>query len=184
MSDEKNKIDENLENCGNTEKVQELLDFKKICNSRCLICRSGVLKEIHDMRADGKKFERIVELCKENYNVDVSVSSLSRHFKTYTNFKTRMATELIKNDVLEEITLQSVHIKKTVELLDIAYQKIKARLEAGTLHLDIGDLEKLVKMRYQVLNGEDTDSKDMAMLFQKASDDYGLNLQQGVLFKV
>ena len=181
---ENQQLDSKSESCGSSEKMQELFDFKKICSSRCNICNSGVLKEIHDFRADGKKLERIVELVKENHDVDVSMSSLSRHFKTYTNYKTELATQVIKEGMLEEVTLQSVHIQRTVELLDLAYDKIKARIDAGTMKLDISDLEKLLKMRYQVLNGENTDEKGMMAIFQKASNEYNLDLQQGVLFKM
>ncbi len=183
MSDEKNKTRTNHETSANDESAKELLNFKKICSSRCTICNSGFLKEIHEMRKNGKEFNVIIDELKRVQKFSVSMSSLSRHFKTYRTFKNELAMEIIKHDTLEEITTQSVHIRKTVELLDIVYEKILFRLKADNYVVDISDLEKLAKMRYQILNGENPDDNGLVALFQKASDKYGLNLEQGVLFK-
>lgn len=180
---EKNKDNFKKENSVTNEIPQELQDFKKICNSRCNICKSGILKEIHDWRKNGSDYNRIVERAQNEHGVQISTASLSRHFKSYTAFKLEMATQIIKNDVIEEITSQSVHIKRTVKILDMVYDKIEAKLKSGLLNVDVGDLEKLLNMRYKILNGETNDDKDILAIFQKASDDYGLNLQQGVLFK-
>ena len=119
----------------------------------------------------------------EGYNIKISPAGLSRHFKSFNNWKVKLATEIIQNDTIGEITAQSVHIRKTVELLDIVYEKIKVQLQANTYKVDISDLEKLAKMRYQILNGENPDEKNLMAIFQKASNDYGLNVEQGVLFK-
>ena len=180
---EKQEDEQKTKNTASQEIPKELLDFKKICHTRCTICSSGILKEVHDWRKNGAHYDRIVERAREEHGVDLSASSLCRHFKSYTAFKVDMATQIIKNDAIEEITSQSVHIKKTVELLDIAYDKILARLKSNTYQLDISDLEKLAKMRYQILNGENPNDSDLTAIFQKASDEYGLNVQQGVLFK-
>jgi len=183
-TNEKKETLPKVNNCGNNKTPPELLDFKKICSSRCSICNSGILKEIHDWRKSGADYNRIRERAKDEFNVEISPSGLSRHFKSYVAFKVDLATQLIKEDTLEEITSQAVHLRKTVELLDIVYEKIKAQLKANTYKVDISDLEKLAKMRYQILNGDNLDEKDLMAVFQKASNDYGLNLEQGVLFKV
>lgn len=180
---ENQELDSKIENTASQEIPQELLDFKKICHSRCTICSSGLLKEIHDWRNERKHFDQIVELAAEK-GVQVSASSLCRHFKTYSAFKTDLATQIIKNDCITEITSQAVHIRKTVELLDLVYEKVKTRLMSNNYSPDISDLEKLAKMRYQVLNGENPDDKDLMAIFQRASNDYGLDVQQGVLFKL
>jgi len=181
--DEKTKDDFKKKSSATSEIPDELQNFKKICSSRCNICNSGILVKIHKWRKDGANFDRIVERAKDECGIQISTASLSRHFKGYLAFKLEMATQIIKNDVIEEITSQSIHIKRTVKILDLVYDKIEAKLKANTLGVDIGDLEKLLKMRYQVLNGENSDDKDILAIFQKASNDYGLNLQQGVLFK-
>lgn len=183
FNDGKTETDEKRESSASSETLEELKNFKKICHSRCSICQSGVLKEIHDYRKNGRNFDDIVELIKEHHGVQISSASLSRHFKTYRAFKTDLATKVIKNDVLEEITLQSVHIKRTVELLDIAYKKLLVKFESNQYNIQVADLEKLTKIRYQVLTGENVDDNQLMAIFSKASNEYGLNLEQGVLFK-
>lgn len=182
--DKKKENGQEVEKCGNNAISEELQNFQKICSSRCSICSSGALAELHGWRKDGAEFGRMAERAKNEFNIEISVSALSRHFKTYRAFKVRLATDMIKNDVIEEITSQSVHIKKTVELLDLAYAKIKTMMEANTYKIDISDLEKLAKMRYQILNGDSFDDKEIMAIFQKATSDYGLDIQQGVLFKM
>jgi len=178
-----NQTDEKSNSSVSSESVDELMNFKKICHARCSICRSGVLKEIHDHRKNGMQFDAIVEKIKTENNVAISSASLSRHFKSYRAFKTEIATKVIKQDMLEEITLQSVHIKKTVELLDLAYAQLLVKFQSQNYNIDIADLEKLTKIRYQVLTGENVDDNQLMAIFQKASNDYGLNIEQGVLFK-
>lgn len=182
-SNEKKEIGSELENSASSGIPEELQDFKKICSSRCSICNSGVLKEVHELRKNGTQYDRIVELVQTEHNIILSPASLSRHFKSYLAFKTEMSTKIIKNDVLEEITSQSVHLKKTAELLDLAYDSLLARLKSKTYVVDVADLEKLAKLRYQVLNGENPEDNDLVAIFQKASNEYGLDIQQGVLFK-
>lgn len=178
---EKYKGEEKTKSCVTTGLPEELKNFKKICSKRCSICSSGILKELHEYVSNGMKFVDIVKRAKDELNVSVSTASLSRHFSSYKKYKTEMAVQILKDDTINEITAQSVHIKKTVELLDLAFDSIKAKMKAGTMKLDIADLEKLTKMRYSILNGENTDDKALAMIFQKASSDYGLDVQQGVM---
>lgn len=181
--DKKNKIEKKLKSCGSEGMTNELLDFKKICDHRCSICNSGIMHNIHEWRKNGMDYDRIVEKAYDEKNIKISPAGLSRHFKSYSAYKVKISTEIIKNDVLEEVTSQVVHIKKTVELLDIAYDKIKVMFESNLYKITVADLEKLANMRYKVLNGESLDNKELLGIFQKASDDYGLNLQQGVLFR-
>lgn len=181
--DEKNKTEKDLNSCGSEKMTDKLLEFKKICDYRCSICNSGIMHNIHEWRKNGMDYDRIVEKARNEKSVKISPAGLSRHFKSYSAYKIKLSTEIIKNDVLEEITSQSVHIKRTVELLDIAYAKLKVMFESNLYKITVGDLEKLANMRYKILSGENLDNKELLGIFQKASDDYGLNLQQGVLFK-
>jgi len=181
-SEENKKDGEKTEICGKNESLQELLNFKKICSSRCSICSSDILPEIHAWRKSGKKFEEIIALAKDLHGKDISISALSRHFNGYRAFKMELSTKVLKEDILEEITTQAVHLKKTVELLDLAYAAVLARFNASTYNIDVGDLEKLLKMRYQIIPSGDTEEKDLIAIFQKATNEYGLNLQQATLF--
>lgn len=181
--DEKNKDDEKKNSCGRQEITNELLNFKKICDSRCSICNSGILHKIHSWKKDGCNYDKIVEKAYNENRVKISPAGLSRHFKSYSAFKLEMSTRIIKEDVLEEVTSQAVHIKKTVGLIDKAYEMIENQIAKGLLYLSVSDLEKLTKIRYQILNGETADDKDIMAIFQKAQNDYGVNLQQVMVFE-
>ena len=180
--EEKQEVVPENNSYGTNENLKDYTS-QKICDHRCSICASGILKEIHGWKNDRKSYDEICSLAFEGYNVKISPAGLSRHYKSFNKWKVKLATEIIQNDTIGEITAQSVHIRKTVELLDIVYEKIKKRLISNTYNVDISDLEKLAKMRYQILNGENPDEKNLMAIFQKASNDYGLNVEQGVLFK-
>lgn len=152
---------------------------EKICDSRCRICISDYLKEIHSLKKAGKTFRQIAAIAK----FDISASSLSRHFQNYLKQKTILSARIIKDDLVEEATKQAVHTQKIIGLIDITFVAIKARVDSGKISLGIDELDKLMKLRYQVLQGQDTNENDILAIFQKASNKYGLDLQQGVLFK-
>ena len=172
----KNEITPEIENCVSKETLGV------ICNSRCKICSSPYLKEIHDLKKAVNHLNEIVKIIHDKFNVDISTASLSRHFKNYQNHKNLLSAKIINNDLIEEATSQAIHTKKLVRLIDRAFKMIEEKIKSGMLFLDVSDLEKLMKLRYQVLSGQDTDENDILAIFQKASNKYGLNLQQGVLF--
>jgi len=167
---------------GNCVLPDELQNFKKICSSRCTICSSEILELIHKWKKEKNTHLQIVEKSK-TLGHKVSDSSLSRHFSKFREFKANMATQIIKEGTIQEITLQSVHIQRTVKILDMVYDKIEKGLQSNTMRVDISDLEKLTKMRYQILNGDESNDKELMAIFQKASNKYGLDVSQGVLFK-
>jgi len=160
-----------------------MLEIKTSCDGRCNICNSDHLLTIHELKKAGNILDNIVIIMRDKYNCAVSKASLSRHFSNYEKHKRTLSAQIINNDLIEQATKQAVHTKKLVELIDGAFEILKARMQANTLHFDVSDLDKLMKLRYQILSGQDTDEKDFLAIFQKASNKYGLNLQQGVLFK-
>lgn len=180
MSDKK-KLDENVEVVSN-KKICGSVETSIICNSRCKICSSEHLKAIHNLRKAGNNFDDIVKIVHDKYGDEISSASLSRHFKNYQRQKNLISAQQIQGDLIEEATSQAAHTKQLVILIERAFKMIAGRLDAGTLVFDISDLEKLMKLRYQVMNGENTDENDILAIFQKASNKYGLDLQQGVLF--
>lgn len=155
----------------------------RTCDVRCTICNSKYLKEIHDLRNAGHNFDDIVKTVHENLHSEISKSALSRHFKNYQTQQNLLTAKIMNGELIEQATKQAVHSKKLVGLIDSAFLMISEKIKAGTLFLDVSDLDKLIKLRYQIMNGEGGDESDVMAIFQRASNKYGLNLEQGVLFK-
>jgi hypothetical protein len=158
------------------------LNIKRICKGRCAVCVSEYVSEIHAMRKGGVQFQSIINAMQEKHGVVFSMSSLSRHFSNLLDRQLEVSAQIINSDLISEATAKSVHTQKTVELLDIAFSTLIARAKANSLIFDIADLERLMKMRYQILTGNDDLDKDIMGIFQKATDKYGINLEQGFLF--
>ena len=183
---EKIKPSENSQNPASPEMEKnnelEKLKIERVCRKPCEICKSPYMKEIHDLRNNGLKQHEIIAAMKEKRNVLFSKSTMSRHFANYSNRQMEISAKIINQDLISEATAQSVHLQKTIELIDLAFEKIKVRAMSNNYTFDVSDLEKLMKLRYQVLTGRDDVDKDILAIFQKATDKYGVNLNQGVLF--
>lgn len=153
-----------------------------ICDARCRICHSEHLEAIHNLKKAGHTFLQIADIMRTEHKFEISKSSLSRHFQNYQHRQAVISAKMINGELIEDATKQAAHTRAVVELIDIALQKIRARMNAGTINLDVSDLERLIKLRYQVLTGKDEADKDIMAIFQKATDKYGVSLNQGVLF--
>lgn len=163
-------------------------EFKpeKICNAKCRVCSSDYIEEIHNLRKNKQEYQTIVDTLKDKYNYSISCASLSRHFKNYREQKSRISAEIINRDLVEEATSQAVHTKRLVRLIDIVFDRIEDQINHGFSGFGVSDLEKLMKLRYQVLQGKgDDDDAEGAIfaMFQKASNKYGVDVNQGILFK-
>lgn len=177
-SEENLKVEPEGKNCGTPE-----INTTVCKDARCKICNSDYLKEIHDLRKAGHRFSDMVKILKKKFNYDIGQSSLCRHFQKYQAHKNLISAKIINGEIIEEATKQSAHTKHLIDLIDEAFRILKARVTAGNIRIDISDLDKLIKMRYQIMSGQDMDENDVLAIFQKATDKYGLNIQQGVLFK-
>lgn len=176
MTEQKIKTDSKTKNPASPE-------IQPICQKNCKVCSSPYLKEIHDLRKIGKQYPQIIKILKDKYNFEISDSSLSRHFTNYRKRQQIISAEIINQDLIEEATEQARHTKEIVSLIDKALADLKARADAGILIVDISDLEKLFKIRHQILAGDNSEEKDLVGIFQKAVDKYGVDINQGILFK-
>lgn len=166
----KNESVEKLENSVSPE--------TSCCDARCKICSSSHLQEIHNLKKAGHTFDDIVRIAFDKLKFSISKAGLSRHFTNYQKQVNLTSAKIINNDIIEDATKQAIHTKKLVALIDKAFETLEQRSL-----FDIADLEKLMKLRYQVMSGQEADENDILAIFQKATDKYGVNLQQGVLFK-
>lgn len=187
---EKTKTDVDVENCGTSEidfqdekKIKlDDLSIKRICSSRCNICNSDHMLEIHDLRKAGIQYDAIVKKMFENYNFECSPASLSRHFKNLTDRRQELSAQIINADLINDATKLAAHTRAVVELIDMTLERLKARFKAGTLRVEVKDLDALMKLRYQLLNGQNTENSDFMAIFQKATNDYGVTMNQATLF--
>lgn len=187
-----NKNEVSFQNCGiEKEKENEIpkkniafndITGKIICNSRCAVCTSPHMPYIHDLRKSGLEYQAIIDKLKSEHNAIFSKSSLSRHFSNYASKTMEISAQIINNDLVSDATSQSVHVQETTKLIGYAYKQLLSRAASNMYSFEISDLEKLIKIRYQLLTGGSDGDKDILALFQKATDKFGVNLQQGILF--
>jgi hypothetical protein len=168
----------------NTNKTITLedLDIKKICKAKCIVCQSPHLLEIHELKRGGIQQQKIIEIITQRHGITYSASSISRHFSNLYDRQMEMSCQIINADLISEATAKSYHTQKVIALLQYAFDQIEKRVQNGTLFFDVSDLEKLMKMKYQTLTGNDEVDKDILAIFQKATDKYGVSFQQATLF--
>lgn len=162
----------------------EKLKIDRVCDERCAICHSPFILEIHELKNRGVRQIDIIDEMKAKHNFAISPASLSRHFSNYFARQLEITSKVINQSLINEATAQSVHLQKTIALIDLAFESLEKRMRLYSFVPDVSDLEKLMKLRYQVLTGNDEIDKDIMAVFQKATDKYGVSLNQGVLFSV
>jgi len=155
-----------------TEKIEP------ICQKNCRVCKSDHIKEIHNLRNSRLGFREIVDIIKKKYDYDLSASGLCRHFQNYDKRRQIISAEIMDKGLVEESTEQARHTKKIIGLIDTALEHI----EKHNVRFDVSDLEKLFKIRHQILKGDDSGEKNLLVIFNNAMSKYGVNTDQGVLF--
>lgn len=147
---------------------EENENLSSLCDRRCRVCNSDFVAEIHSMKKAGQELSEICSSLKLEKDFDISTASLSRHFKKYRERQQLMAAQILEGDLIEGATKQAAHTKEIVSLIDIAIDQLKKSAVAGSLHFDVSDLDKLMKMRYQILTGEMDEDTDILKILQKA----------------
>ena len=182
MTEQEKKIESEIENCGSKEnqKISEKQENENeekfvICNSRCSICNSDHVREIHDLKKSGKQLNEIVEEIEKSQSFKISIASLSRHFSKYRERQQIMAAQILEGDLVEGATKQAIHTQEIVTLIDAAISQIKQKIASGNINFGVDDLDKLMKMRYQVLKGETDDTGDLMKVFNRAQTIFNQN---------
>lgn len=154
------------------------------CKSGCKVCSSGHLEYINQLRQSGKGYVEISEALKNEKNYNLSKDIIWRHFKNYNKKLQLVTTEKMLAQFDEKSETVAKHQKETLFLIHKTFDNIVQHLEAGTLILGVGEYEKLVNLYYKTLRDPDRQDDDSYLaIFQKASHDLGINLEQGILFK-
>lgn len=152
----------------------------KICQKSCRVCSSNYLEEIHEMRNIGADFQSIIDHLKKKYQYTISKSTLSNHFKNYREIVSVTSAKIMKEGILEESTELARHTKAVVGMIDKALDLMQKKMDTGLYKPDIADLEKLFNIRHKILAGDLGSEKDLMVLFQKAQNEYGVDMTQGI----
>lgn len=153
----------------------------KICQSSCQICQSKYLKEIHLLKENGERFSDIAKICKEKYNFKTSDASLCRHFQNYRKIKTNVTAQILDKNLVNDAMKRSVHCSAVIDLIDTYLELLKARLDNGLI-ANVADFEKLMNIRYKLLEGGDDEEKNLTVVFENAINKYKVEIAQPRLF--
>lgn len=163
------------------EKKEIPLSF---CKPGCKVCSSGYMEYINELRKSGKGYVEISEVLKKEKNINLSKDIIWRHFRNYNKKLQLVTTEKMLAQFDEKSETVAKHQKETLFLINKTFDNIVQHLEAGTLVLGVGEYEKLVNLYYKTLRDPDRQDDDQYLaIFQKASRDFGVNLEQGILLK-
>lgn len=178
-----NELEQNRATC-TTEQIEPIKSQPtQIVSTNCSACMSGRLDEIHLWRPT-HTLRELSERLKNECGVDVSKDALSRHFMHYTKQLQVSSTESLLAKFNRDVESVSEHQKKVLFLCKISFDHIIERLDSGTLKLGIDDFEKMIKLYYSVLRDPDSAGDESIMaIFQRASNEFGCQLEQGVLIK-
>ena len=153
------------------------------CQSNCRICNSGHADIVREKIQAGERYADIVSYLRDKYNFSISPSGITRHWANYK----KSLVELGKLREIQRFENEADdlvrHQKQVTTIVDNMFDLIAQRIEDGTLKADIADYATLLKIRHGVLSGDTGAMNDLVGIFQQATDKYGVNLQQGVLFK-
>ncbi len=176
VESEISKSEENQKNSG----IEKIKLPDKICQKSCRVCSSNYLEEIHEMRNVGADFQTIINHLQEKYDYAISKSTLSTHFKNYRNIVATTSAKIMKEGILEESTELAKHTKAVISMIDKALELMQEKMNSGLYKPDIADLEKLFNIRHKILAGDSGSEKDLMVLFQKAQNEYGVDMTQGI----
>lgn len=178
---EKNGINET--NADNEQTTATTVTTSPFCRADCKVCNSDHMEQIHNFIKIGKTYRDICDYLQEKNQFTISPASITRHMQNYRESLRIRAQqrELAKFD--EEADELARHQKQSTILADAMFERLQQRLNDGSLIITVGDWEKVVKLRHGVLNGDSGAMDDLMGIFQQATDKYGVNLNQGVLFK-
>ena len=171
-----------------TEDVKPKLEiesgYSPYCQSNCKICKSGHAGIVCKKVQAGELYVDIVSYLRDKYNFSISPASITRH---WTNYKKALVEHGMTRDKMKQFDDEADelirHQKQVTAVADGMFKLIIQQMEAGTLPVSVTDYASLLKIRHGVLTGDNGAMDDLVGIFQQATDKYGVNLQQGVLFK-
>ena len=158
--------------------------FSPFCQKNCKTCFSPHLEEIHKLRLEQDMTLRdISEFLKVHYNENIHASALHRHFANYhQNMKIAVEKKMLVY-LKEEVDQRGSHTAKLTTLINGMFDKIA--IDWQKISPSIQDLERLMKLRYLVMEGKislgDYDEQ-LKIIIQNADKIQNNNLQTSLFF--
>ena len=135
------------------EQNDSTFKLSPICQTNCKTCNSPHLLEIHSLRLEKKlNFRELSEKLKKKYNEDISHSGLAGHFRHYHDYLKRRVEEKMIIYLDKEIDQRGQHSAKLTTLVNGMFEKIADNWQSITPTIE--NLEKLLKLRYLVMEGK------------------------------
>lgn len=166
-----NTNEPNAETDGNSSNLSSSLSVNSpLCQRNCMTCTSPYIQEIHEMRLEQRlDFRTISKKLAEKYQVKISYVAISKHFRKYNEYIRNMTNQAILEYTNSEVDFRSAHVSQLNDLINSMFVKIAASW--GSITPSIESLSHLVKLRYQVMEGQiDPESFDaqVKILIQNA----------------
>ncbi|NCF75450.1 MAG: hypothetical protein GWO87_03115 [Xanthomonadaceae bacterium] len=151
-------------------------------HKHCLVCQSGHVNEIHQLKPH-HTLKEISEIIEKKYGIHISISVLSYHFsRYYKDLNDASARELYAR-FNNEVDAIADHRKKILFLASVGFENLMDQIDSGRLFFGIKEFTELVKIYHTVLQNPNAGSdQNLVAVFQKLSNEYGVDLSQGVLF--
>jgi hypothetical protein len=128
-------------------------DLSPLCQSNCKTCNSLNLLEIHKLRVEKKmEFRILSKKLLADYSEQISHSALCQHFKHYRKYLKKTVQGKMIKYLDEELDQRAQHGAKLTTLINATFKKLAIQWENFTP--DIGDLEKVMKLKYLVMEGK------------------------------
>ena len=156
-----------------TSETNKLELPNKICQASCRTCSSPYLQEVHILKKDGMRLRDISRTILKKHNYSLSASNLCRHFQNYNKIRDRAAAEIIESDLLPDAVQRAAHTSSVIGLIDGYLKLLKEQFDAGAIKVSVSDLQKLMDIRYKILESNGEDDSDLTLIFENFMNKYG-----------
>ena len=124
-----------------------------LCIRSCKTCLSPHVEEVHEMRLKGKmKLHDISFELERQFGEQISKASLCRHFQKYNIHIKNLANTQILKYTKTQVDFRSKHVSQLNDLINSMFEKLAVNW--NTITPSINELSVLVKLRYQVMEGQ------------------------------
>ena len=133
------------------------------------------------MKMSGMRLTKIVSVVKENHAYEISESSLSRHFTNYFKIRDDATDQIMRKDLMTDAVKRAAHSSAVIRLIDNYLKLLEERFKLGIVKVNISDLQKLMDIRYKILDSNDDNDQNLTVIFENFFNKYKLDTAQGEL---